>query len=785
MAASTAMDCSTFRSSIPPEPTGTSTANWQAVWDAVDAAPDGTTGSLGGFNVVNNTKDTETVFNYGDDRGNFDPTNDVDTIAGDGPGGGPGPFSGGDNFSVRAQTYLRFDTAGTYSIALGSDDGRVIRLTEATVGSAPGYAGFTQQGDQFNGAFTAGDTEVGFDGGTGHNQTVGVFDVGAGDVLFLEAFYYEGGGGSSGEIMIQQGTDTSVSGGNNSDPQAFNDGWRLLENGIFGISLDSTNNFQANTDTATLTVTISGGANSAPVVPDPGAQMIAEDAAINALVVDIDATDGEGGAADQNVTYDIISGNVGGAFSINVNTGEITVASALDFETTPSYTLTVEADDGGLQTTRDITINVTNVDEAPTIVSSDSVMVAENSTAVVDVNASDPEGETENGGGLTYRISGGVDQALFDIDTDTGALSFVSGRDFENPTDDGTNNVYNVQVEVSDGVNQSTQNIAVTVTNVDEAPSIISANTAMVAEGATAVLDVNASDPEGETENGGGLTYRISGGVDQALFDIDTDTGALSFVSGRDFENPTDDGANNVYNVQVEVSDGDNQSTQEIAVTVTNVDEPPVIPNPGAQSVSEGAAVNDLVVDLAGNDGDGGAPDANITYQITAGNVGSAFSIDTNTGEITVAGPLDFETTPSYTLTVEADDGVNQSTEDIVINVTNQDPDIQVEGLSMTVIADGDVTPTEADGSDFGGVETVDGLRTRTFTIRNNGQDTLTLAAIAITGAARTKAQTGVEMESLTAVSVAALTIYDMCKAIDKEMEIGEVKLVRKTKEEI
>ncbi|MDQ6860305.1 MAG: cyclic pyranopterin monophosphate synthase MoaC [Verrucomicrobiota bacterium] len=47
---------------------------------------------------------------------------------------------------------------------------------------------------------------------------------------------------------------------------------------------------------------------------------------------------------------------------------------------------------------------------------------------------------------------------------------------------------------------------------------------------------------------------------------------------------------------------------------------------------------------------------------------------------------------------------------------------------------------------------------------------------------ARTAAQTGVEMEALTGVSVALLTIYDMCKAVDKEMEITGVRLLSKTK---
>jgi len=55
--------------------------------------------------------------------------------------------------------------------------------------------------------------------------------------------------------------------------------------------------------------------------------------------------------------------------------------------------------------------------------------------------------------------------------------------------------------------------------------------------------------------------------------------------------------------------------------------------------------------------------------------------------------------------------------------------------------------------------------------------------AVAITASAETTAQTGVEMEALVAASVAALTVYDMAKAVDTEMEIGDVRLVEKTKE--
>ena len=61
-------------------------------------------------------------------------------------------------------------------------------------------------------------------------------------------------------------------------------------------------------------------------------------------------------------------------------------------------------------------------------------------------------------------------------------------------------------------------------------------------------------------------------------------------------------------------------------------------------------------------------------------------------------------------------------------------------------------------------------------------QLTVTDAGVEITTAVETTAQTGVEMEALTAASVAALTVYDMAKAIDSKMSVTDVTLVEKTK---
>ena len=98
-----------------------------------------------------------------------------------------------------------------------------------------------------------------------------------------------------------------------------------------------------------------------------------------------------------------------------------------------------------------------------------SIWVAENVTAVTTITATDANTSQT----LTYSIVGGSDAAKFTINSVTGALSFITAPNYESPTDSGGNNVYDVTVQVSDGIGGvDTQAIAVTVTNVNEAPTI-------------------------------------------------------------------------------------------------------------------------------------------------------------------------------------------------------------------------------------------------------------------------------------------------------------------------
>ena len=182
----------------------------------------------------------------------------------------------------------------------------------------------------------------------------------------------------------------------------------------------------------------------------------------------------------------------------------------------------------------------------------------------------------------------------------TGELTFNAAPNFESPTDADADNVYEVTVEVEDGNGGTdSQTIAVTVTNVNEDPEITSSPTVSVAENQNSVLIVSSADVDGDTPE-----YSIFGGADATLFSIDSGTGVLSFNAAPNFEAPEDVGADNVYNVIVEVDDGNGGTdTQDIAVTVANVNDDPVITSTSFVSTAENQPT---VLTVTSTDEDGG-----------------------------------------------------------------------------------------------------------------------------------------------------------------------------------
>jgi hypothetical protein len=201
-----------------------------------------------------------------------------------------------------------------------------------------------------------------------------------------------------------------------------------------------------------------------------------------------------------------------------------------------------------------------------------SKSIAENSTAVHTFTANES---------VTWSDSG-TDSSFFSI-ASNGDLT-ITARDFESPADSGTNNTYEVVVTATDAMgNAKNQTVTITITNVNEAPSITingsgATHAITQAENTTSVITYTATD----VDAGASLSFSISG-TDAADFAINSSSGVLTFAASPDFEAAADSDVNNTYVVIVTVSDGLLTDTQTLTVTITNVNENS---NIGAPTVS-------------------------------------------------------------------------------------------------------------------------------------------------------------------------------------------------------
>ncbi len=235
-----------------------------------------------------------------------------------------------------------------------------------------------------------------------------------------------------------------------------------------------------------------------------------------------------------NYTYTITS-NPSGAFAINSSTGEVTVSNAAPLnEVTTNPTITVQVTDAAGNTYSEaMTISVTPVnDNAPVITSNGggttaAINVAENTTSVTTITATDADLPAQT---LTYSIVGGADASFFSISSTTGALSFVSGRNFETPVDAGGNNVYDIIVRADDGANWDDQTIAVTITSVNEAPTDLYSVPSVTDANVLGYYGFTSANNLGRDDAGGTSPITFTGTVSQTTGP--SGSGALDISGG-------------------------------------------------------------------------------------------------------------------------------------------------------------------------------------------------------------------------------------------------------------
>ncbi|WP_322529109.1 Ig-like domain-containing protein [Salinicola sp. LHM] len=423
------------------------------------------------------------------------------------------------------------------------------------------------------------------------------------------------------------------------------------------------------------------------------------------------------------LTY-TLSGTDAALFTLDTKSGALSFKSAPDYEAPADaggdnvYDVTLTASDGKLSSSAQaLAISVTNANDAPVFTTSTKASVAENTTAVATLAASDADGGT-----LSYSLSGGADAALFTLDANSGALSFQSAPNHELPADADHDGIYEVDVTASDGMDQTSQTLAVTVTDVNEAPTLGSDTKASVAENVTGtVYTASGSDPDSDT-----LTYTL-GGTDAALFNLDTNSGALNFKDVPDYEAPTDAGGDNVYDVTLTASDGKlSSSAQALAISVTDTNDAPVFSTSPSLSVVENARA---VATLAATDADGDT----LTYSLSGGADQALFTLDVSSGA------LSFKRAPNYELpgdsngdnvydvAVTADDGHGSATP-LALAVTVAD--VNETPPSPPNPAPGPITVTPSDPQP----STPSGNPSVSETITNTGRDTGTAKLVENTG---------------------------------------------------
>jgi hypothetical protein len=316
----------------------------------------------------------------------------------------------------------------------------------------------------------------------------------------------------------------------------------------------------------------------------------------------------------------------------------------------------VTASDGSNTTTQEITVNLTNVNDiAPVFTSADAFSVAEGTDAVATLTGSDAEGDSVS----FSTVLSGTDAADFAL-TAGGALTFAATPNFEAAADADTNNVYSITATITDGTNTSTQAITVTVTDTNDNSPVLSVSTPYsVAENTTTVGTVSTTDADANST----ITYTLSG-TDAAKFDINSASGAISFVSAPDFETPGSGANSNAYSLNVVASDGTNSDTEAVVVNVTAVnDNSPVFTSASSFTVAEEQTA---VGSLTATDADTGTT---VTFTTTGGADKDAFTVTGST--LAFASAPNYEAQQSYVVVVTASDGSNTTTQEITVNLTN------------------------------------------------------------------------------------------------------------------
>ncbi|MBI5867787.1 MAG: tandem-95 repeat protein [candidate division Zixibacteria bacterium] len=303
-----------------------------------------------------------------------------------------------------------------------------------------------------------------------------------------------------------------------------------------------------------------------------------------------------------------------------------------------------------------MTITVTNTNRAPLLDPIGPKSVAENGNLTFRTHASDPDGNIPTLSALGVPLN-----ATF-VDSLNGAGSFVFNPGFNQ------SGSYNVTFITSDGTLADSELVVITVSNTNLPPVLDSIRAKSVAEGSTLSFRTHATDPDGT------IPSLIAVGVPPNATFVDSLNGAGSFVFNPDF---TQSG---VFNVTFITTDGSLSDSEVVAITVTNVNLPPVLDSIRAKTVAENA---NLTFRAHATD-----PDGTIPVLTAVGVPLNATFVDSLNGAGSFVFNPDFTQSGGFSVTFIASDGALADSEVVTITVTNTNRPPVLDSIRARTVAE-------------------------------------------------------------------------------------------------
>jgi len=388
------------------------------------------------------------------------------------------------------------------------------------------------------------------------------------------------------------------------------------------------------------------------------------------------------------LSFEIISGNVNGAFSID-NSGILKVANKdeLNYETVAghNFVLTIKTTDNGtgnLYAEADITVNINDINDTPEMVR-DTFEIVENlgnGTFIMKLHATDEDVPAQT---LSYSIISGNYSNCFTISTDSIFVSDSSGLNFE------TTASGNIRIKVEDTQGAYIyQYVDVFLRDTNDTPKISNQTFTIdeqIAVG-TAAGTVIATDEDLPAQT---LSYSIIGGNDNTAFAINTLTGELTINNSDsiDYE------IIHSQTITVQVVDngtGSLFSSAAITINLNNINDNAPVFNDTTVYIDENSFEGTLIASLNAYDVDniGG-----LTFSFVSGNENTVFYLQNSNGNnlyVSKYDSMNYELYPSFELLMSVSDGdsVTQATVTVVINDLNEYPILESYSFNIAENAD-------------------------------------------------------------------------------------------------